>query len=159
MSDTEHPLYWLNEGTLPVDVPGDWEDHTINVLRVPGHGHAATSLVVTREKLPLGWTVAGYVHDQMRRLAAELKEFQVTATVPILYPDQRSEAICARWRAPEGPMDQVICCVSAGGQRLVIFTATHPAPMPDPLRRRLLQIIAGFRPIAAAVPAAETAQG
>lgn len=156
-SADENPIYRLNEGTLPLAVPEDWEDHTINVLRVPGHGHAVTSLVVTRENLPLGKTLAAYVQDQMQRLKRELPGFQVTATIPIVYPDQRCEAICTRWKSPEGPMEQVLCCVQVDTRRLVIFTGTNPAPMPEPMRRQILGIIAGFRPHGAGVVAAEPA--
>lgn len=157
----ESPTYRLNEGTLPLAVPEDWEDHTINVLRVPGHGHAVTSLVVTRENLPLGKTIGAYVQDQMQRLKRELPGFQVIATIPILYPDQRCEAFSARWKSPDGPMEQVLCCVAIDGRRMVIFTGTNPAPMPEAMRRQILGIIAGFRPHAigeAAVPPAASEQ-
>jgi hypothetical protein len=146
MTDANPLLYRINEGAFPAAVPSDWDDQTINVLRVPGHGHATASLVVTRETLPLGKDIAGYVQDQLRALAREMPDFKISATIPILYPDQRCEAVCASWQTPDGPMDQVLCCVGVGPRRVLIFTGTHPSPMPEPLRRQLIQIIAGFRP-------------
>lgn len=156
MADANIPLYRINEGSFPAAVPADWEEQTVNVLRVPGHGHATASLVVTRETLPLGKDIAGYVQDQIRALARELPEFKLSATIPILYPDQKCEAICASWRSPEGPMEQVLCCVGVGPRRVLIFTGTHPTPMPEPLRRQFVQIIAGFRPHPPAVTSEAT---
>ena len=51
-----------------------------------------------------------------------------------------------RWRADEGVMDQIVCCRQADGRRLIIFTATHPSPMPAPTYNALVAAIAGFRP-------------
>lgn len=142
----------MNEGSLPLDVPGTWEDKTMHVLRLPGHGHAAASLVVTREMLPLGQDVAGYVAAELKRMADVLPDFREMGRLPIEWPDRTGEAIMTRWRADEGVMDQIICCRAAQGRRLIIFTATHPSPMPATTYTALVAAIAGFRPREAALP-------
>ena len=68
--------FHMNEGILPLDVPGVWEDKTMHVLRLPGHGHAAASLIVTREMLPLGQDVPGYVAAELKRMAGMLPDFK-----------------------------------------------------------------------------------
>jgi len=142
----ESAVYRLNEGTLPLAVPGDWEDQTIHVLRQPGHGHATPSLVVTRETLPLGITPEQFVRSEIQRLAKTLPEFVVRDTVTLLIAGQRCQAVMTRWRAKEGLMDQISCCIGCGGRRALIFTATCPSPMADAEHQTLLGIIAGFKP-------------
>lgn len=147
MSDADDtPLFHLNEGSMPLDVPGVWEDKTIHVLRLPGDGHAAASLVVTREALPLGMEVPDYVEAEMKRLATTLPDFAQMGRVPIEWEDVRGEAIMTRWRSSEGLMDQIVACRRANGRRLLIFTATHPSPMPTATYRAMIAGIAGFRP-------------
>lgn len=154
MSGVEDAAYHLNEGVLPLDVPGTWEDKTMHVLRMPGHGHAAASLVVTREMLPLGQDVAGYAAAEIGRMAELLPDFQDMGRLPIEWTDRTGEAILTRWRAEEGVMDQIICCRQAEGRRLIVFTATHPSPMPAPTYHAMVAAIAGFRPREQATDAA-----
>lgn len=146
MSDERQASFHMNEGALPLDVPGTWEDKTIHVLRLPGHGHAAASLVVTREMLPLGRDVPGYVSDELERMKVALPEFAQMGRLPVRWPDMEGEAIMTRWKSDEGLMDQIICCRPAAGRRLLVFTATHPAPMPTGTYHAMIAAISGFRP-------------
>lgn len=146
MEGDPQAAFHMNEGSLPLDVPGTWEDKTMHVLRLPGHGHAAASLVVTREVLPLGQDVPGYVSAELGRMAGILPEFREMGRLPIAWPDRAGEAIMTRWRSDEGVMDQIVCCRHGQGRRLLIFTATHPSPMPAPVYHALIAAIGGFRP-------------
>ncbi len=142
----DDPLFHLNEGALPLDVPGVWEDKTIHVLRLPGHGHAVASLVITRETLPLGADVGGYTRTELGRMQATLPEFVHMGRLAIPWPDMTGEANMLRWRSSEGMMDQIVACRPVDTRRLLIFTATHPTPMPADTHRALLAAITGFRP-------------
>ena len=148
MPDDGEPkaLYRFNEGELALDVPGVWQDETLNVLRLPGDGQAAASLVITREPLPLGMEVADYVAAEMGRLRATLPEFVQVGSAPLAWPDAPGEAALTRWRSSEGLMDQITACRRGIGPHLLIFTATHPAPMPGAAYEALLAAIASFRP-------------
>lgn len=153
MSETAQPqLYHLNEGTLPLDAPGVWEDKTLHVLRLPGDGFAATSLVITREALPLGMEVPDYVEGELERLKTTLPEFVLVDRVAVEWPDAPGEALLTRWRSSEGLMDQILACRRIHGRRLLIFTATHPKPMPGGVYAALMAAIAGFQPRPAADP-------
>ena len=150
--ETQTPPYQLNEGELTLDVPGVWQDETLHVLRLKGEGRAAASLVITREALPLGMEVADYVRAEMERLRASLPEFVHVGSAPIEWPDVTGEAVLTRWRSGEGLMDQITACRRANGRRLLIFTATHPAPMPGVAYEALTSVIASFRPRATPDP-------
>ncbi len=139
-------LYRFNEGELALDVPGVWEDQTLNVLRLPGEGQATASLVITRERLPLGMDVADYVTAELARLRASLPDFVQVGSVPVAWPDGAADAMLTRWRSSEGQMDQITACRRANGRNLLIFTATHPAPMPASAYEALLSAIASFSP-------------
>ena len=155
MSDTTEPqLFHLNEGTLPLEAPGQWEDKTIHALRLPGDGHAATSLVITREPLPLGMEVEDYVRAELERLKSTLPEFVLVDRVPVNWSDAPGEALLTRWRSSEGVMDQIVACRRVHGRRLLIFTATHPKPMPGGTYAALMDVISGFQPRPASEPVA-----
>lgn len=143
---SETATYLMNEGALALDVPGTWEDQTIHVLRLPGEGQAAASLVVTRELLPVGMDVDAYQARELDRLRTTLPEFELRGRVPVAWPDRPGEALLTRWRAEPGPMDQITAARRTVGRRLLIFTATHPSPMPAAAYDSLLAAIAGFRP-------------
>ncbi len=152
MPDDAGAVFHLNEGALPIDVPGTWEDRTIHVLRLPGHGHAAASLVITREDLPLGMEVSDYVEAEVGRMGTALPELVVMGRVTIAWSDVPGEATMMRWRSPEGLMDQIIACRRSHGRRLLIFTATHPTPMPSGTHAALMAAITGFTPRPASDP-------
>lgn len=153
MRVAEDMIYAINEGTLPLDVPGTWEDQTIHVLRLPGEGRATASLVITRETLPVGMEVSEYMEAEIGRLQATLPGFALHDRVPVAWPDVTGEALLTRWRSGDGPMDQVLTCRRAHGRRLLIFTATHPTPFPTPAYEALMAAIAGFVPRARTAPA------
>lgn len=140
------PAYRFHEGELDLEVPGLWKDETLNVLRLPGEGQAVASLVITRETLPLGMEVKEYVAGEMARLRATLPEFKEVGSAPLGWPDGPADAVLTRWRSSEGLVDQITACRRAEGARLLIFTATHPAPMPGRAYEALLAAIASFRP-------------
>ena len=153
MPDTDGPRpYQLNEGELDLDVPAHWNDETIHVLRLPGDGKAVASLVITREALPLGMAVEDYVRSEMERLRTALPEFVEVGSTPIAWPDVTGQAMLTRWRSSEGLMDQIIACRRSNGRRLLIFTATHVAPMPGVAYEALVTAIASFRPRETAEP-------
>ena len=109
-------LFYLNEGTLPIDVPGIWEDKTIHVLRLPSDGHATGSLVITREVLPLGMEVPDYIGAEIKRMADTLPDFADMGRTPVAWEDVEGEATMTRWRSTEGLMDQIIACRKVEGQ-------------------------------------------
>ncbi|MBO0664573.1 DUF1795 domain-containing protein [Jiella sp. MQZ9-1] len=139
-------IYAINEGLLPLDVPGTWEDQTIHVLRIPGDGRATASLIITRETLPMGMEINDFVQAELDRLRTTLPEFELHGRVPLTWSDVTGEALLTRWRSAEGLMDQVLTCRRAYGRRLLIFTATHPAPFPTPAYEAVMASIAGFKP-------------
>lgn len=149
---TDTPHYHLNEGSLALDVPGMWRDETLHVLRLPSEGRIAASLVVTREALPLGMEVADYVRAELDRLRTTLPEFVQVGSAPVAWPDVTGEAVLTRWRSSEGQMDQITAVRRANGRRLLIFTATHPTPMPGTAYEALLAAIASFQPRPVAEP-------
>lgn len=138
--------YAIQEGDFPLGVPSPWEDQSVNVLRLAGDGHAAASLVVSRDMLPVGVTVTAYIEQELHRLKKDLPEFEVKGRTPVSWPDQQGQAILTRWRSESGQMDQVTACRVIAGQRILIFTATHASPMPTGVYQTVMTAISGFRP-------------
>ncbi|MCQ8279494.1 DcrB-related protein [Acetobacteraceae bacterium KSS8] len=146
MTNDNQGLYRLHEGDLALSVPEPWEDQSVNVLRLPGDGHAVASLIVSRDNLPVGLTVAAYTERELKRLAKELPAFELKARIAVAWPDGKGEALLTRWKAASGQMDQITACRIAYGRRLLIFTATHASPMPNGIYNTFIAAISGFRP-------------
>lgn len=145
-NDYSSPAFLLNEGSLPADVPGTWEDQTVNILRITGNEAQAASLVISRDILPVGVSIADYLEGELARLKDDLPDFELKARLPMDWVDGPGEALLTRWVSEEGSMDQITACRSAGNRRLLIFTATHTTPMPSGTYRTIMNIISGFRP-------------
>lgn len=145
-NDTSAPVFQFNEGTLPADVPGMWEDQSVNILRIRGDEAQASSLVISRELLPVGVGLADYVESEIARLKEHLKDFELKARLPVDWADGHGEALLTRWTSEEGSMDQVTACRLVDDRRILIFTATHASPMPSGTYRTVMGIISGFRP-------------
>ena len=82
----ERPIYVLNEGPLALDVSGVGEDTTLHALRLLWEGHAAASLVITREALPLGMEVADYNRAELVRLHTTLPGFALIDRKLLAHP-------------------------------------------------------------------------
>ena len=148
MPDETKPTatYRLNEGELALDVPATWRDETLHVLRLPGDGQATARLRSPRETLPLGMDVAYSVAAALARLRTTLPDFVQIGTAPLAWPDVAADAMLTRWRSSEGLVDQITACRQADGRNLLIFTATHPAPMAAAAYEALLSAISSFVP-------------
>ncbi|AQS83645.1 MAG: DcrB-related protein [Acetobacter aceti] len=145
-NDDSSSTFLFNEGSLPADVPGTWEDQTLNVLRIRGDEEKAASLVISRDILPVGVSIPDYLESELTRLKDNLPDFELKARLPVDWADGSGEALLTRWTSEEGSMDQITTCRSAGDRRILIFTATHATPMPSGTYRTLMSIISGFRP-------------
>lgn len=139
--------YHIQEGTLPLPVPNEWEDQSVNALRLNSAEHGVTSLVITRETLPSGMSISAYTEQALFGMAKNLKDFTLKARIPIEWADGPGTALLVRWRIDDvGQQDQIIACRLGHGQTLLIFTVTHLSPMPDELYTAMLAAISGFCP-------------
>ena len=73
-------------------------------------------------------------------------DFVQMGSAPVGWADGLGEAALTRWRSKEGLVDQITACRRTQGPHILIFTATHPAPMPSHAFASLLAAIASFRP-------------
>ena len=126
-------------------IGGYWEDQTVNVLKLEDH---SATLVISRKRLPPQQSVQEYVEAELHRWELTRPEFEILARVPVPYPTQQQcEAIVSRWRPPmEKVVDEVSCWVAMPAHRLLVFSATHLAPMPELVHLAFIQMMSGFRP-------------
>ncbi|QDH17194.1 DcrB-related protein [Swingsia samuiensis] len=146
INDNSTPLYVFNEGSVPADVPGTWDDQTLNVLRIKGDEAHAASLVISRDTLPVGVELPDYIENEIIRLKETLQDFELKARLPVDWADGPGEALLTRWLSEEGSIDQVMACRLVSDRKILIFTATHVTPMPSGTYRTVMRIINGFRP-------------
>lgn len=143
----EDSSYHLHEGSLPLSIPGEWEDQSVNVLRLRGNEFGVTSLIISRDTLPPGQSIADFTEQELFRMAKHLKDFALKAQIPVEWADAPGTALLTRWRSDDiGLLDQITACRLAYGQTLLTFTATHLSPMPDGLYKIIMAAISGFCP-------------
>lgn len=104
----------------------------------------AATLVITRDSLPDGVNLSGYIEGEVSKLKKALPQFTEKGRVPVEWSDFVGEAVSMRWRSDEGLIDQVIACREVFGNQVLLFTITHPAPFPSSVYSELIRVVSGF---------------
>jgi len=68
-------FYQIQEGS--VELPGEWQDRSVNVLIPQDTNSKGANLVISRDSVPRGLPFADYLQQQRKILARELPDFQV----------------------------------------------------------------------------------
>lgn len=125
------------------DVPRHWEDRTVVAFAAPpGPGQAvAANLVMTRDELRPGDTLASYADRQLAELARRLDEFALGERSTLTLGGATAVSIRFTSRGTTGPLVQRLVVAEPRRGRIVCFTATTPRAdqaQNDPLFDRML---------------------
>jgi hypothetical protein len=131
---------------ITFDVPRHWDDKTIVAYAAPpAPGQAiAANLVMTRDTLRDGESLAGYADRQLTELAKRLDGFELTGRDDLLLGGAAAVALRFTARAAAGPLVQRLVVVEGRRRGVYCFTATSAkadAEQNDPLFDRMLATI------------------
>lgn len=131
---------------LSFDVPRHWDDKTIVAYAAPpAPGQAiAANLVLTRDALREGETLAGYADRQLTELAKRLDGFELEGREDSQLGGAPAVTVRFTARAAAGPLAQRLVVIEGRRRGVYCFTATSAqadAAQNDPLFDRMLATI------------------
>jgi hypothetical protein len=136
-------IYRMQEGAFSLD--GAWEDRTVTMLRPSGPAMNGASIVVTRDILPAGASLAEHVARQRHTFQHELPRFTLLQDTTGELDARPSHLLEFHWDNQGALLYQAVVIV-LDGDRLLNFTASIPRQSADvATRRSLLQAIGSFR--------------
>ena len=135
-------FYQMQEGYLSLG-EGDWQDRTVNMLGANHLPIKGTNLVVTREPLPDGLSLADYLLNQKTILSRELPGLRILADNPDSLNELAAHYLEFTWNNQGNVMHQIILIVINNGSALNL-TATVPGNMDEETRATLIAAMKSF---------------
>lgn len=134
--------YRIAEGSLAAPMP--WQDQSINVLLPRDAKVMGTSLVIARDRLPLGMTFQDYVIQQRQNFAAQLAGFEAIADTPGRIDGREAHFIELAWKTDGKPIHQVMAMVLHSDNAILNFTGSIPGGLEVETRDALVAAITSF---------------
>ncbi|MEA5112973.1 MAG: DcrB-related protein [Geobacteraceae bacterium] len=147
--------YQMQEGYVTLTT-GDWRDRTVNMLAATHLPVKGVSLVVTREPLPDGLSLADYLVNQKSVLAKELPKFRLLADSSDNMNGQPAHYLEVAWDNQGVAMQQIVLVID-NNRNIINFTATIPGAVDEQSRTELLTVMRSFKPGPAPAETGETA--
>lgn len=135
-------IYRVQEGHLSLN--GEWRDQSVNVLVPAEAAVKGANLVLARDALPLGMTLADYVAQQRTSFRKQLTGFELVRDVDGAIDARPAHFLEFTWRNDGNPLHQMVMTVQ-DQTRLLNFTASIPGTADAETRRLLMQAISSFK--------------
>ena len=118
--------YFIDEAAIEIPEGRPIVDRTVHVLEVPGSdGSADLRLVVERETIAEGKTLAARVDKRLADHATKLRGFTVLGEERKTLGGLPALVVRARWRHPRGLVHTVEAHVAARGRHLALLASAR----------------------------------
>jgi len=132
----------MQEGYLTLG-DGDWHDSSVNMLGANHLPTKGTNLVVTREPLPTGMSLADYLLNQKSILSKELTGFKIQQDNPDIINGLPAHFIEFTWNNQGNAMHQMMFIINNAGS-VMNLTSTVPGNIDDESRATLMTAMKSF---------------
>ncbi|HEY6330930.1 MAG TPA: DcrB-related protein [Blastocatellia bacterium] len=139
--------FFMDEGSLELD--DGWDDRTVTALTFPaGSQKPEASLSVTRDPLRPGLQIslAGYVDEQLTRLAKSCQQFRLIERQETTIGDLPAELVEFVWKTPDGFLMHQIQAVLILTGKVMVLTGTAQSDKYAGFSDIFQQMIMSFRP-------------
>ncbi|MCP9269563.1 DUF1795 domain-containing protein [Xenorhabdus sp. XENO-1] len=133
--------FHFNQGTIML--PASWQDASILVLNSQDE-KSGTSFTISRDNLPWGLAFSQFAEREMTAIGKQLKDYEVIAHESDELNGLETETFEFRWRAPSGPVHQLMMMLNAP-KHVLIFTGTCQGEMTAAQREQIQAMMATFR--------------
>ncbi|CDM88536.1 DcrB-related protein [Xenorhabdus bovienii] len=134
--------FHFNQGS--VMLPASWQDASILVLNSQDEKNG-TSFTVSRDNLPWGLAFSQFAEREMTAISKQLKDYEAITHESGELNNFETETFEFRWRAPGGPVHQLMMMLNVPEQ-VLIFTGTCQGEMTATQREQMLAMMATFQP-------------
>jgi len=135
-------IFQMQEGYLTLG-DGDWHDSSVNMLGANHLPTKGTNLVVTREPLPTGMSLADYLLNQKSILSKELTGFKIQQDNPDIINGLPAHFIEFTWNNQGNAMHQMMFIINNAGS-VMNLTSTVPGNIDDESRATLMTAMKSF---------------
>ncbi len=132
----------MHEGYLTLG-EGDWQDTSVNMFGANHLPVKGTNLVVTREPLPAGMTLADYLLNQKTILSRELRGFKILSENPDTVNELPAHFMEFTWNNQGKAMHQMILIIN-NTDKVLNLTSTVPGKIDDESRSTLMAVMKSF---------------
>ncbi|PHM64366.1 hypothetical protein Xsto_03022 [Xenorhabdus stockiae] len=133
--------FHFNQGTIML--PASWQDASILVLNSTDEKNG-TSFTLSRDNLPWGLAFSQFAEREMTAISKQLKDYEAIAHESGELNGFETETFEFRWRAPSGPVHQLMMLLNTPKQ-VLIFTGTCQGEMTAAQREQMQTMMATFR--------------
>jgi hypothetical protein len=109
---------------LAFDLPRDWEDKTVVAFAAPTKTGVAPNVVVTRDALGDGETLAAYADRQLVELAKRLDGFDLHHKKDLVLGGHAAIELSFGWQGQSGPLEQRLVMAANRARQVSSFTTT-----------------------------------
>ncbi|WP_255523199.1 DcrB-related protein [Xenorhabdus sp. PB62.4] len=124
-------------------LPSSWQDASILVLNSPDEKNG-TSFTISRDNLPWGLAFSQFAEREMTAIARQLKDYEAITHESGELNGFDTETFEFRWRAPSGPVHQLMRLLNTPGH-VLIFTGTCQGEMTVAQREQMQTMMTTFR--------------
>lgn len=128
------PRYRMNDATL--DLPGDWEDKSVNVFATPDSSPHPVSLVINRDRLAAGQDLADLAEQRLDQIESNLKQFTLLEKRQVEIAGTTALEAEFKWRSDMGLMHQRQIFLPRG-DRVLVITITAPREIREQQRAQI----------------------
>jgi hypothetical protein len=126
---------------LAFDLPRDWEDKTVVAFSAPGKVGLAPNVVVTRDALADGETLAAYADRQLVELAKRLDAFDLHQRRDLNLGGHAAIELSFGWQGQVAALEQRLVMAANRARKVITLTTTTAkadAKKNDPIFDRIL---------------------
>ena len=135
-------VYQMQEACLTLD--DAWQDQSVNVLIPTEVTTKGVSLVVARDVIPLGMTLAEYLEQQKATFEKELAEFKLVLDAPGSVDHRPAHFLEFSWNN-NGKLLQQMVIVVQDNNRTLSLTGTIPGKADQDIRGFLLAAMTSLK--------------
>ena len=135
-------VYQMQEACLTLD--DTWQDQSVNVLIPTEVTTKGVSLVVARDVIPLGMTLAEYLEQQKATFEKELAEFKLVLDAPGSVDQRPAHFLEFSWNN-NGKLLQQMVIVVQDNNRTLSLTGTIPGNADQNIRGFLLAAMTSLK--------------
>lgn len=128
------PRYRMNDATL--DLPGDWEDKSVNVFAALDSSPHPVSLVINRDRMKPGQDLADLAEQRLDEIESNLKQFTLLEKRQLEIAGTTALEAEFKWRSDIGLMHQRQIFLPRG-DRVLVITITAPRELREQQRAQI----------------------
>jgi hypothetical protein len=135
-------IYRMNDAAL--ELPEDWEDKSVNVFATSLSDPFPISLVINRDRMKPGQSLADFAEQRLDEMESMLKQFTMVERRQLEIAGTTALEAEFKWRSDAGLMHQKQTFIPRG-ERVLVVTVTVPRELREQQRTQIELILSSLQ--------------